>query len=156
MKLSTLITGLLIVFCLWVAFPLLFVWLNDTLSWPVLDFSWLKLGGVILIVLSLVTDLYLLGLFRFFGGGSPVPIDPAARLISQGPYQYTRNPMYLSHFVLVLGEFLLFGYLTLLMYLLFLIAGLHLFVKYWEEPDLESRLGSSYTRYLTKVPRWLA
>ena len=63
--------------------------------------------------------------------------------------------MYLWFFVILLGEFLVFGQLMFLFGFLLAIVGFHLYVVYFEEPGLKKRFGQEYLDYLKKVPRWL-
>ena len=44
------------------------------------------------------------GLYRIkHGGGGPGLETPPERLVSSGPYAYTRNPMYLGHIIFLIG-----------------------------------------------------
>jgi hypothetical protein len=46
----------------------------------------------------------LCGLYRIIhGGGGPGLETPPERLVSSGPYAYTRNPMYLGHIIFLIG-----------------------------------------------------
>src|SRR6266478_3878910 len=36
------------------------------------------------------------------GGGGPGMAAPPQRIVAQGPYRYTRNPMYLGHLIFML------------------------------------------------------
>src|SRR3989338_7431959 len=140
---------------IWIVFPLLFIWLNRFFNLPVIIFFPLQLLGGLLINAALATIAYLFFLFRIHGEGTPVPIQPAKKVIRVGLYRYTRNPMYICHLVIILSEWLLFGYTFLLTYLFLLWLGFNWFVTAWEEPDLKKRLGKPYLEYLTRVPRWL-
>ena len=70
-------------------------------------------------------------------------------------YHYTRNPMYGSIIVLLLGWMVLFPSLRLLLYGLSIGGCLHLLVVLCEEPHLKKIFGDSYEQYLTKVGRWI-
>jgi hypothetical protein len=51
----------------------------------------------------------LCGLYRIkHGGGGPGLETPPERLVSSGPYAYTRNPMYLGHIIFLIGLTLTF------------------------------------------------
>ena len=140
---------------IWVILPLLFINLNQYFHLPVITFFLLRVGGSLLIVAALTVIAYLFFLFKIFGRGTPIPIQPTKKVINAGLYRYTRNPMYLCHLTIFLGEFLLTGYTILLLYLGLAWLGFHLFVTLWEEPDLKKRLGKPYLDYLQRVPRWL-
>jgi protein-S-isoprenylcysteine O-methyltransferase Ste14 len=122
-----------------VAFPTLSIWLI----------------GLLPLLFGIGLFLWCDGLFTFVGKGTLAPIDAPIFLVRDGPYQWVRNPMYISVLSIVLGEailfhsFLLFGY-TLLFWLV-----THLFVVFVEEPSLRRQFGESYQAYLRTVPRWL-
>ena len=140
---------------LWVVPPMLFMRLNKYFDWPMVNFYGLRFVGIGLILGTAVMDIYLFGLFKVFGKGTPVPIEPSKKLVAVGPYVRTRNPMYLGHLAIYLGVFLYFGHLALLLLLLLMAMGLHLLVTQWEEPGLKRRLGKDYLDYVKKVPRWI-
>jgi protein-S-isoprenylcysteine O-methyltransferase Ste14 len=140
---------------IWLIFPSIFIWFNRYLRLPIISFFPTQLIGSLLIVSALTVITYLFSLFKIFGEGTPVPIQPTKKVIDAGFYRYSRNPMYLCHLAIFLGEFLLTGYTILLVYLVLAWLGLHLFITQWEEPDLKKRLGKPYSEYLKRVPRWL-
>ncbi|MFX1391601.1 MAG: methyltransferase family protein [Promethearchaeota archaeon] len=88
------------------------------------------------------------------GKGSPVPLKgtQTVMLVIKGPYKYTRNPMVFGYILIWIGLgflfnsiFLLFGF-SLLITLLLIV-----FVKLWEEKNLEKRFGNSYSEYKKRV-----
>ena len=51
----------------------------------------------------------LVGRYRLLqGGGGPGMAATPQRIVAQGPYRYTRNPMYLGHLIFMLGLALTF------------------------------------------------
>ena len=72
-----------------------------------------------------------------------------------GPFQYVRNPGYVSVIALLLGQALCFGSLVLLGYAMLVALGFHAFVVLNEEPTLRRRFGAEYDAYCRRVPRWL-
>jgi len=140
---------------IWVISPLLFIWLNRYFDLPVIIFFPLQLLGGLLINVALAVIAYLFFLFRIHGKGTPIPTQPTKKVISVGLYRYSRNPMYLCHFAIILSEFFIFGQTILLVYLVLLWLGINQMIIWWEEPDLKKRLGKSYLDYLQRVPRWL-
>lgn len=97
----------------------------------------------------------LCGLYRIkHGGGGPGIETPPERLVSTGPYAYSRNPMYLGHIIFLSG-------LTLTMKS-WLAALITVIVALWfhtrvigDEKKLSERLGEPYLNYLTSVKRWI-
>src|SRR5450631_2001227 len=96
----------------------------------------------------------LVGGYRLpIAGGSPGMDVPPERIISQGPYRFTRNPMYLGHLIFLLGVTLTFWS----WFALILLAGR----AYWfhrrvlgDEERLERIFGVEYTAYRARVKRW--
>ncbi|MEW6672990.1 MAG: isoprenylcysteine carboxylmethyltransferase family protein [Thermodesulfobacteriota bacterium] len=93
--------------------------------------------------------------FVLKGKGTPVPVDPPRILVVEGPYRFTRNPMYLGVGLILLGHVLWFESMRLLIYAAVLAVGFHLFVVFFEEPVLRRKFGDSYEAYCRRVPRWL-
>jgi protein-S-isoprenylcysteine O-methyltransferase Ste14 len=88
------------------------------------------------------------------GRGTPAPIDPPKELVAVGFYRYIRNPMYVAVLTLILGHFLWFEYLNLLLYAMFVFLAFHMFVIFYEEPTLRRNFGAAYEEYCRRVPRW--
>ena len=54
--------------------------------------------------------------FAVLGRGTPAPIDAPKRLVTQGFYRYTRNPMYVAALTIVVGWATFFGAAILVAY----------------------------------------
>ncbi len=85
--------------------------------------------------------------------GTPVPFNPPPKLVTTGPYAYTRNPMLTGVFSLLFGFGVLFGSA----FLLIVFTPLFIFINFWElksieEPELEKRLGEEYIEYQKRTP----
>jgi len=98
-------------------------------------------------------------LFFTEGGGTPSPAPKTLttqRLVIEGPYQYTRNPMVLAGAWFFLGMSLSFRSIRLVLFaaVFFSIIGTA-FIAYYEEPDLRNRFGQEYIDYCQSVPRWI-
>lgn len=84
-----------------------------------------------------------------------VATEPATNyLVVEGPYKFSRHPMYLSVILLWFGWALFYG--SALVFMMWLIAwlGMTLVVAPSEERQLEARFGKPYRQYKNKVPRW--
>ena len=97
----------------------------------------------------------LCGLYRIkHGGGGPGLETPPERLVSSGPYAYTRNPMYLGHLIFLTGVTL-----TLQSWLGAIITvGVAVWFHYrvlGDEKKLTVKLGQPYIDYMESVKRWI-
>jgi len=89
------------------------------------------------------------------GRGTPAPIDPPKELVAVDFYRYVRNPMYVGILAMILGHFLWFEYMNLLLYAMFVFLAFHTFVIFYEEPTLRKNFGTAYEEYCRRVPRWI-
>jgi protein-S-isoprenylcysteine O-methyltransferase Ste14 len=80
---------------------------------------------------------------------------PALKIVTSGPYRFTRNPMYLSLCLLQLGlGFIFDGWIPLLLTIpLALILQYGVIVR--EERYLESKFGGQYSTLKKTVRRWI-
>ena len=92
--------------------------------------------------------------FATRGLGTPAPVDPPKRLVVEGLYRWTRNPMYNGVFLAILAQASLARSIDILAYFACLALGLHLFVVLYEEPYLRNQFGPAYAAYCSAVPRW--
>lgn len=105
-------------------------------------------SGIIAIFLGLFFLLWSVYSFWFVGGGTPLPFASPTRLVTDGPFKYTRNPIKLGAILLYFGagtiaDTLLTGIVVLI------IAGAlgTLYHKVIEEKELLIRFGSEYDEY---------
>lgn len=93
-------------------------------------------------------------LFIQIGDGTIAPWDPTRRLVVADLYGYTRNPMYTGVIFLLGGEALYAGSVWLFGWLLAVVVGFNLFIRFYEEPALLRTYGDEYVEYMDNVPRW--
>jgi protein-S-isoprenylcysteine O-methyltransferase Ste14 len=111
------------------------------------------LGGILLVAGLIV----LVGAFVRFvveGLGTPAPVAAPERLVIGGVYRYVRNPMYVAVVAAIVGQALLLGQLTLLLYAALCWVVVAVFVRFYEEPTLTHRFGADYEAYRRAVPAW--
>jgi len=87
-------------------------------------------------------------------GGNPGMDAPPQRLIIQGPYRYTRNPMYLGHLIFLLGlAWTFWSWFALIL----LIGRANWFHSRTlrDESRLEKIFGAEYAAYRMGVKRWI-
>jgi protein-S-isoprenylcysteine O-methyltransferase Ste14 len=76
-------------------------------------------------------------------------------LISTGPFELVRNPLYIGNLGLWVGFTLSAGPVWLLApVVILLVIEYHAIVR-WEEVLLDERLGGTYRLYASRVPRWM-
>lgn len=114
-------------------------WFNIILSLPVFSVALFLIGWSVLHFLKVK--------------GTPVPFNPPPRLVTSGPYAYSRNPMLTGVFGLLIGLGLCLESVSLL----FIFTPLFIYVNYWElkaieEPELVKRLGQEYVEYRKMTP----
>ena len=88
--------------------------------------------------------------------GTPVPFNPPPKLVTTGPYSYSRNPMTTGLFIFLAGLGFLLSSISLVLIftpLFILLNALEL--KTVEEPELERRLGEEYVEYKKRVPMFI-
>lgn len=155
MRLKSILLALLFGFFVLFVFPALAIKINNLLSLPVFDHLVLDITGVVLILGGLSIWLSSIFLFKVVGRGTPVPIEPPTTLVQSGPYRFTRNPMYLGLFSLILGGGLIFGHLLLILHSVVFLIFIHFYVVIVEEPNLKEKFGNKYIEYTKLVPRWI-
>lgn len=140
----------LIISALFIIVPILlgnYLGLNDFIHRPAKYFVSIPLM-VIGLFLVIWSNLY----FRKVKG-TPVPFNPPPKMITSGPFAYTRNPMTTGLFLLMFG----FGFHSGSALSVFIFTPLYILIhileiKYVEEPEIEKRLSQEYAEYKKKVP----
>jgi protein-S-isoprenylcysteine O-methyltransferase Ste14 len=97
----------------------------------------------------------LVGRYRLrLGGGGPGMAAAPKRIVAQGPYRYTRNPMYLGHLIFMAGLALTF-WSSFALALLVLRAAWFQYRVSGDEARLEATFGAEYVAYRRQVKRWI-
>ena len=110
--------------------------------------------GLVIFAVGVVGLFWCVRDFYVSGNGTLAPWAPPQKLVIVGLYRYSRNPMYLSVALVLLGWAVSFGSLALYIYTFLVIAAFHIRVVRGEEPWLARTHGSNWERYASKVPRW--
>lgn len=128
----------------------LHVWLPIARIVPV---PW-SYGGAVLVILGLA--LAAIGSSLFRRAGTPVvPFERSTVLVTNGPYRFTRNPMYLGLVLILLGVAALFGTLGAFLPIPVFVWIIHTRFIVGEERFLEEIFGEQYLAYKARVRRWL-
>lgn len=126
-----------------VLFPVAFLprFLSRALGWPLIG------GGL------------LLGLYGFRtlrGSGTNVdPYEPTTALVDEGPYRFTRNPLYVGMTLMYAGISARANALWPVLLLPFVLVVMRRGVIEREERYLERLFGEEYLRYKARVRRWI-
>ena len=113
---------------------------------------WLGGGMVIGAVLGL--GLWAVVLFRR-SGQSELPWKPTPTIIDYGPYQFTRNPMYLQMVIACIGIAVMLSNVWILLLMPVCMWLLHKVAIEPEEAYLERKFGEGYLAYKRRVRRWI-
>jgi protein-S-isoprenylcysteine O-methyltransferase Ste14 len=113
--------------------------------------------GLGLVPLGLGTLLLLWCVREFYvaGRGTLAPWAPPERLVTSGPYRFSRNPMYIAVVTILVGWCTLWASRTLLIYTAVVLCAVYLRVRLAEEPWAARRFGAQWEAYRGCVPRWL-
>ena len=83
------------------------------------------------------------------------PDQPATAIVSEGPFVFTRNPLYLTLLALYAGIGIALASTTFLAVIVPLALVLHFGVVLREERYLEAKFGDVYRDYKSRVRRWI-
>lgn len=83
------------------------------------------------------------------------PWKPTTAVIESGFYRYSRNPIYVAMAIVYLGLAVIFALAWSFLFLPVCLLFIHFFQILPEEKYLESKFGSSYTAYRSRVRRWI-
>lgn len=107
-------------------------------------------------ILLVVPGFYFMGvtnkLLRSLGSGANAFVLTKS-IVQEDVYKRTRNPMSLGFYLLALGSAFIAGSTFAVLAVVFGIIPAHLlFLKFFEEKELELRFGDSYLEYKKNVP----
>jgi len=88
-------------------------------------------------------------------GTTENPFKPSTALVFDGPFRFTRNPMYIGMAVLYVGLAFVLGLMWALVLLPFVLLAIDRLVIAREERYLERKFGQEYVEYKRRVRRWL-
>jgi protein-S-isoprenylcysteine O-methyltransferase Ste14 len=138
---------------------LIYVLTAAVISW---FFGWSKVPGlplaplgISLVAISWILPVWAIVLFRR-EGTEVEPTSPTNRkLITSGPYQFTRNPMYLGLVILTLGIAIWVGAWPMFGVPIALFATANWVHIPFEEAKMRRQFGAAYDDYVAKVRRWI-
>jgi protein-S-isoprenylcysteine O-methyltransferase Ste14 len=125
---------------------------------------WLMQGvgdhGLRMVAGTLITGagaaLFWTGLWTFVRQRTGILLQqPATRIVTTGPYRWSRNPQYVAFVAIYLGASILANTVWPLVLLPLVIAVLHWLVIQREEAYMQRTFRDEYQAYCRRVHRWL-
>ena len=118
--------------------------INHQLMW--LGYGWFVLGWLLAVWAKVTMNVH---------WGEPGKFDNhrQTKLVTEGPFRISRNPIYLGLMMMVFGSGLILN-----TYLFFTVLGLFIYIRrkvLLEEQLLSSHFGDQYLEYKEKVRRWI-
>ncbi|MHC1739896.1 MAG: isoprenylcysteine carboxylmethyltransferase family protein [Anaerolineaceae bacterium] len=122
-------------------------------DWGRIRLGWLSqvlglvliIGGIALVIWSVITQYKI-------GDGTPAPIVATQKLVTQGPYSFTRNPMTLGALFLYSGIGVWMGSAVLIILSVVIFSILLTFIYIHETRELVERFGEEYQNYRKRTP----
>lgn len=111
------------------------------------------IGGLI-VALAVANDLWCAAVFARLGT-TILPHRAASKLATDGPFSFSRNPIYVSHVAIVLGLGLLLRSPFTVLLTPLLAIGLQKLAVEPEERHLLGKFGADYRAYMARTRRWL-
>ena len=98
----------------------------------------------------------LLGFREMRKAGTNVdPREPTTAIVTEGPYRFTRNPLYLGMTLMYVGIAARANTLAAILLLPLVLAVMRRGVIEREEAYLERKFGDEYLQYKSRVRRWI-
>ena len=139
------------IFCLGIAFLLEYLF-PVTSGRPALIIR-VIIGGILIIASGCFAGSAFLVLIR---NKTPFePAKPTTMIVKDGPFRFSRNPMYLSLLILISGIAFLFCSIWQFIMIPVLFLLLHFCAVKPEESYLSLKFGEEYLAYKTRVRRWI-
>jgi len=141
----------------WIIIPFLivvgFTFIDPRLTLPRFFYGWMN----ILMALGLMATGWLFANWTVkvqfsLGRGTPIPLMATQKLVVKRPYTYCRNPMTLGTTAFYLGIAIGTGSLSALGLSLIYPVAILIYIKLFEERELEERFGVEYLEYKQRTP----
>jgi len=121
---------------------------------PLSTTPWIRLAGVFI----LASGIFLARWGRrtmVAAGTNVIPNKPTLAIVTEGPFRYTRNPLYIGATLAYVGLALIFNSFWPLALLPPLLVVVHWGVVRREERYLEAKFRTQYLVYKESVRRWI-
>jgi len=119
----------------------------------IINFPW-NLTGILLLILGGILNLIADKSFKNFNT-TVKPFEYSSKLIQDGIFKLTRNPMYLGMCFILFGESILLGSILPFLITLCFVLIIHFVFIIKEEKMLLEKFNEEYILYKRKVRRWI-
>jgi protein-S-isoprenylcysteine O-methyltransferase Ste14 len=136
-------------------YVLLALAISSLLGWPGLPGFPIPLLGCALTLVPCILPVWAVAVFRRAGTEiNPTSVTNRA-LIIDGPYRYTRNPMYFGLVLVTLGIAIWVGSWPMFLAPVALFATANWIHIPFEETKMRRQFGAQYDEYVSRVRRWI-
>ena len=111
--------------------------------------------GILLIVAGFALSISAFSLFRRKGTEINPTSETNQLLVIEGPFRFTRNPMYLGLVLFTLGIALYVGSVPMFLVPLLVFATTNSVHIPFEEAKMRRQFGAAFDEYTRKVRRWI-
>jgi len=111
-------------------------------------------SGLVLAFMGVFLMVTAVSTFKKFGE-EPDPRESTYNIVMDGPFKYSRNPMYLAFTIIYVGVTIAINTWWPFIFLPFVLTTMHFGVILREEAYLEKKFGKDYVEYKKSVRRWL-
>lgn len=142
----------------WLAVAYLSITFQSFLLGQSLNLGVLSWVGALPLFAGLVLQVWasrLLGVKALVGYSELKPSEAPNRPVISGPFSTVRHPTYLAHTMMLVGVFLITGYVGTGVLALIDFLSSYFVIIPLEERELASRFGSHYENYKGRVPKYL-
>lgn len=123
-------------------------WVGPPLSTVFFALGWLMIAAFVALNLSAIRMMRR-------AGTTVRPDRGAAYLVTDGPFRFTRNPLYLAGTMLVFGIGLVSGIVWFVPLAILAAFAVQKLAIEREETHLQARFGGAYLDYAKRVRRWI-
>jgi protein-S-isoprenylcysteine O-methyltransferase Ste14 len=139
---------------IWLVNAVISVLVHLFIGLRIMSYSFCLVCGMVFIILAPTLALSALRAMKV-AGTNVHPSEPALAIVRDGPFRFTRNPMYLALCLLQVAlGFFLNDWITLL-FVVPLAVIFHYGVILREERYLTAKFGEPYLQYKREVRRWI-
>lgn len=123
-------------------------WFAQPLSGILSAIGWLMIAAFVALNISAIRVMRR-------AGTTVRPDRGTDHLVTEGPFSFTRNPLYLAGTILVLGIGLVSGIVWFLLLAVLAAFAVQKLAIEREERHLQARFGKTYVDYAERVRRWI-